>query len=369
VDEKPPALAWAWVMGLAAWARVEGVCFFGLLFMLGGLRRWRVPGIWRRLLRELLAFLAVWGPLVVFRLLYFGRLLPMSVYAKRGATDWISDVPVGSAVHGLVLGGPAGGFYRFLGDHGPSVALLCAAFLLSRARYAGVAIVCMIAGGGAVLVWSGGDWMPHDRLLAPYLPLLAAGTALGLRALLFHGEQREYGGHWPSAAATLVAFALVGWGAGRPLEQERVATVDLADARQLGERLAKVRQPEDVVASDMAGVLLYYWDVRGIDMYGLCDAHVAERGRRDALGAGRGDLAYVAGQRPTFYAFNQPGMARSFFQADFFAAQRSEYFQVEFPEGTFKSLHLAPALFVRKDRPALAEVERALGARMIDARP
>lgn len=91
--------------------------------------------------------------------------------------------------------------------------------------------------------------------------------------------------------------------------------------------------------------------------------------RRHALGAGRGDLAYVAGQRPTFYAFNQPGMARSFFQSDFFVAQRPEYFQVEFPEGTFKSLHLAPALFVRKDRPALAEVERALGARLIDARP
>jgi len=121
------------------------------------------------------------------------------------------------------------------------------------------------------------------------------------------------------------------------------------------------------VASDMAGVLPYYWDAPTIDMYGLCDAHVAEYGQMQPNGAGRADLAYVAGLRPTFYAFNEGGMAKSFFQADYFARQRADYFLLEFPVGTFRSVRLAPALLVRKDRPAVAELAQALGARLIDA--
>ena len=114
-------------------------------------------------------------------------------------------------------------------------------------------------------------------------------------------------------------------------------------------------------------MLPYYWDARTIDMYGLCDAHVAEYGRVQPHGAGRADPAYIAGLRPTFYAFNQLGMAKSFYQAGYFEAQRADYFLLDFPAGTFRSTQLAPALLVRKDRPEVGEVARALGARLIDA--
>jgi len=359
--------AWAFVMGVAACTRPEGVCFFVLLFLLGAVRRCRVPAVWRQLLRELGSFLVVWGTLVAFRLLYFGRLMPNSVHAKRGATDWAWSVSPIAAVSGLLHGTAAQTFYGYLRSNLLATALLCGTLLLSATRYAGIVIAAMTLGCAATLVWNGGDWMPYDRLLAPCVPLLAVGVALGLRGLLFHDEQRGRLGHGPSILATLAIFGLLCWHDGQPLDKEQVGAVELADARHLGEELSRLRRPDDVVASEMAGILPYYWGAPTLDLFGLCDSYVAEHGKVQVLGTGRIDHAYVASHRPTFYAFESVGMAASFYQGDFFIPYRNDYDLLEFTFGFFKSDRVAPIVMVRKDRPQVEELARAMGARLTDA--
>ena len=358
---------WAFVMGLAACTRPEGVCFFVLLFLLGLIRRCRTPGLGRQVLRELGAFLVVWGPLVAFRLLYFGHFMPTSVHAKRGATDWAWHASMRAAMRGLLQGPAAQTFYAYVTSHALATALLCGTLLLSATRYAGVVITAMTLGCAATLIWNGGDWMPYERLLVPSLPLLAVGVALGLRGLLFHDEQRGRFGHSPSLLVTLAITGLIGWHDGQPLDKEKATAVELADARHLGEELSRLRRADDVVASEMAGILPYYWGAPTLDLFGLCDPYVAEHGQVQMLGTGRIDHAYVASHRPTFYAFESLTMAASFYQGDFFIPYRNDYDLLEFTYGFFKSDRVAPVILVRKDRPQVDELRRALGARLTDA--
>jgi hypothetical protein len=367
VEGGKPGTSWAFVMGAAACMRPEGICFFLLLFLLGVLRRCRAQGLWRQLLRELGAFLAVFGPLLAFRLIYFGRFLPTSVHAKRGATDWVWSTSVSAAVRGLLRGAPAQMFYSYVEHNLLATALLCGTLLLSATRYAGIVIASMIVGCAATLVWNGGDWMPYDRLLVPCIPLLAVGTALGLRGVIFHDEQRSRLGHVPSSVATLAIVGLLCWRGSRPLDTESVGAVELADARQLGEKLARLRRAGDVVASEMAGILPYYWDAPTLDLFGLCDPYVAEHGAVQVLGTGRIDHAYVASHRPTFYAFERFGMAAAFYQGRFFTPHRNDYFLLEFPFGYFKSAQRSLMLMVRKDRPGVDELAQAVGAKLTDA--
>jgi hypothetical protein len=128
-----------------------------------------------------------------------------------------------------------------------------------------------------------------------------------------------------------------------------------------------LRRPDDVVASEMAGILPYYWGAPTLDLFGLCDTYVAEHGEVQVLGTGRIDHAYVASHRPTFYAFERFGMAASFYQGDFFVPYRNDYFLLEFPFGFFKSDRVAPMVMVRKDRPDVDALARAMGARLTDA--
>jgi hypothetical protein len=48
--------------------------------------------------------------------------------------------------------------------------------------------------------------------------------------------------------------------------------------RRMGEQLRENVRDDDVLATDMAGILPYYARVRTIDTFGLCDRYIAKHG-------------------------------------------------------------------------------------------
>jgi len=120
----------------------------------------------------------------------------------------------------------------------------------------------------------------------------------------------------------------------------------------------------------MAGILPYYWGAQTLDIYGLCDPHIAEHGKVMPLGIGRFDPSYLVAQQPTFYAFEFSFLAADFYQLPVFAPHRAEYYMLQYPYGYLGSTAFEPpVLLVRKDRPEVERVAQALGARLVEVGP
>jgi arabinofuranosyltransferase len=362
---------WPITMGLVAIARPEGGAFFlALLALLVGQRAshgapWRLAA--RELGRHAFWFAAVFAPFLVFRIAYYGAWLPNPVFAKAGAMARFAGVgPVvaarmfwqGTGVQAAVL----------MVEHlGMGAVLLPAGLLLRRVRYASLTMLAV--GLVAVLVNESveGDWMPHARLLTPAVAPAAVAVGLGLRAALFHAGQRVRGTHMPS----LLACAVVSWSSASAMWYQRdyrfPHTEIVEYLKRVGGALALARREDDVLATDMAGTLPYYSGLHTIDMFGLCDAHIARHGKRWAR-MGKLDLDYVIRARPTYYLFNFPSWARDLYRQPSFADQTDDYFAVLTPaylryRGADRKL-----LLVRKDRPQLDQLRLLLNARFIDAR-
>lgn len=358
---------WATVFGVAALVRPEGCLFFFLAFAINCIFRGRTPGAVEVAKRELVRFAVVFGPWLAFRLFYFRAWLPNSVVAKGGHAGALfhSDWP--TVVERLSHGPGAALVRDYAQGHTLASALLVGTLLLARTRQAGVTALSFALGCAALAVWSDGDWMPHARLLTPSIAPLAIGAALGLRGFFFHEEQRTRWGHLPSYALSAVALWLMLSSAKKRLEVENVNFVNLPRLREMGRRLAPLAREDDVVATEIAGILPYYWGAPTLDMLGLCDEHIARHGKPAPLGSGREDVAYVAAKRPTFYAFNLVSEAARLYSRPAFAPYRGEYALLQFPYRYLQPLNALPiTLFVRKDRKDLDSLLGATGGRLIE---
>lgn len=359
--------SWAVVMGIVALTRPEGVVCFLCLLALAMVRRRGQEEAFAQAKRELVAFGCVWGPWLVFRLVYFGRLFPNSVQAKSGHVATAVHT-WGDAAALLLHGAGTDMLSRYVADHGMAIALLLGALLLPRIRYAILLAVGLAVGYAAVATWNGGDWMPHDRLLTAAIVPLAVGSSLGLRGFLYHSEQK---GRWhlPSVVLTIVALGILVAGTHRFREPVAKGLIkDLPRMREMGTRLASTRRPDDRVVSAMAGILPYYWGVTTTDTYGLCDAYIAKHGAVLPLGIGRFDPAYLVSLAPTFYVFEFSYLAAEFYRLPEFAAHRDEYFMLQYPFGYLGSTAFEPpVVLVRKDRPDVRRMAEVLGARLVDA--
>ena len=358
---------WATVFAVAALVRPEGFAFFLLAFAIGCAFRGRAPGAIKRAQLELARFAIVFGPWLLFRRLYYGAWLPNSVLAKGGHMGWLLHSTVRAALLGVV-DGPGGTLLKdYAQSHILASALLVGTLLLKQTRQAGVTVLAFTLGCAALAVWSDGDWMPFDRTLTPCITPLAMGAALGLRGLFFHAEQRTRVGHAPSYALTALALVLMVLGARTRLAVESKRSVDLARVRRMGERLAPLARKDDLLATELAGILPFYWQTKTLDMAGLCDAHIAANGTPTRSGAGRKEVEYVSARRPTFYAFNLVSEAADFYTQPAFTHYHEEYALLQFPYRFLAPLKALPlTVFVRKDRKELAALTRAVGGRLVD---
>lgn len=325
------------------WVRPEGLGV-SILFLL--LIAWR-RGSARAVLAPGACVAASLLVLTLFRVLYYGEVLPNSVVAKSLPLELIAARWKSSILYlaGFALFSPA----LCLGP------LLVGAVLWRwRVRLPEPAIAVAALGLGAaalavvVVIRNTGDWMPHHRLLVQYAP--AAVLGLGVLAAVPAWQRR--------ALLAMLAAAVVSSAAtfrprtaGTPLIATmpsgfpEAAYIDLA--RTLAPRLA----PGDVVSGEAIGVLA--WHLEGVtihDPLGLTNHHLARFGRPDGW-YGRMDLDYTLGvARPSIAVFHFPGHFRKASPASF--------------EGY--EAHLAPGrpewgrrliVLVRRDRRELLPVD------------
>jgi hypothetical protein len=237
------------------------------------------------LLRFGAGFLLVAGPHLVWRVSYYGELIPAS------------GRPPGSAISeavprnlGLLLGQPL--FFMAF------VAAALAAVLVPRRReilYLGLlAVLC-----AAISVCIGGSgWSPGDRLYlsAAALLLVCAGALADLGA----GVQGRVGRWWagPTAAVALIgAHAAAGLTSFPEVvaRSKQAGVRDAVTARRLGQIVRAWARPGDWLAIRAAGTVPYYAGagVRVLNMH--------ERSLNDDPDRANGwSVARVLGRRPRF---------------------------------------------------------------------
>jgi len=271
------------LFGLAGLLRPEGSLFtlLGVLYVWPGR-----DGRFKRLLLYLLPPVVLVGGHEVFRLAYYGDLLPNTFYAKTGLNGR------------LVLRG-----LEYLGVFALSHLPL---FLLAAAlpwRKLGKRLAPMLAAVGLYfiyLVLIGGDWMAW-RLFVPILPILAVTAGLGLDRL------RRLDLPLRKAVLPLMVAASAGG--------LFLLTTSLGEYAHIGEYrfhetlhfrtghwLAEVSDPDDTIAVSSAGIMPWLTGLNTIDMLGLNDRHIArfgvDLGGRASPGHERYDNDYVLGRRP-----------------------------------------------------------------------
>ncbi len=359
--------AWSLAMGAVALTRPEGAGYFALLWGLSVVRdlwlRVSSRDVGRRALRRAGWFAAVYMPLVVLRGVYFHALVPNTVTAKSNLLTSLHGKPLADTFTALANGAGPRHLAEYATLFGVALYFALAGLLRSSTRYASFALLAVASAALAVDALDEGDWMPGWRLLTPALAPVAVSIALGLRAVLFQPDQRFFGTQLPSigVVAALVIPAAVrlypgGW-TPSPMEEYRF---------WLAKELGTVARPDDVMATDMAGVVPFYSGMRTIDMNGLCDREIALHGK--PLGAmGKVDRPYVIGRKPTFFQPNFVGEMRALYDDPSFASMRDDYYAVMTP-GYRAGIHIRDRkiLAVRKDRPGVRDLAAALGADLVD---
>ena len=293
---------WSGVLfGLLALTRPEGLLFVAVA---AGYRAWILvsahASLGRRDYHRVVALGVVLVPYLAWKYMYYGALVPNTVYAKS---------------LGLHLRAPLEGFwylYESLGTIGgflvlglPVAALLVAGKLRPWAIYS---ILTLFVYGAAVAA-GGGDWMPTQRFVVHVLPLIYLLVELGLVTVC--GAFRA--GRWARLLFTLLICGQTGYLVAGFAEQRFIVGLGghepVPPSPEQVSYLQEHVWPGDTIAVAEAGQIAYRMplDVRIIDMVGLTDAHIAHLpvrlpsglfGRGDAFG--KWDVDYVLEQQPRF---------------------------------------------------------------------
>jgi arabinofuranosyltransferase len=244
-----------------------------------------------RALLVLLSFGMVAGAATVFRLSYYGALLPNSITAK--------SVPLhdGALVMDNVYRG-----VRYVARFGRNSFTVAAGALLALwlAPSRAVVLLLLVVGSEvpAVLL-NGGDWMHHERLLVVYAPLLASLLALTLDRLWQLRSQGGAGRLRANLALLLLLLANVHTLVHNEWHVPHASAEPggiIGCYQQIGRRLAPVLRKGDVVATEALGLIGYELPDHYVhDPLGLTDAWVSRHGTyRPRIG--RIDYGYTYGK-------------------------------------------------------------------------
>jgi hypothetical protein len=238
--------------------------------------RWRVDAreAMRRLPRYGSAFLLVFGAYFVFRVVYFGDVVPNTYRAK--VQPWMMSH---SPERLLELGGAAAGWMAW-----PALGLALSLFPLADAarRPRQLVLGVYLAIAGAAYLALPPDWMGEFRFATPFFIFLAwlfaEALAGGWRSLRERAALRV---SWlvPTAAVLLLAETTAA-NAARSTDFSLRPTVPFTAIAtfakaydELAERAA-VDRPS-LLAPDLGGTLFHVKRLRVYDLAGLCDKTVA----------------------------------------------------------------------------------------------
>jgi hypothetical protein len=213
-------------------------------------------------------------------------------------------------------------------------------------------------------MWLGHDWMPYDRFFVVAIVPLSVAVGVGLSALLFHKSQAFKAS---SAPSWLMAGALVFLCVeenrsdhGQPPFRNEFMSL-LAN---LGTGLQPLLREQDIVATELAGVVPYKIKAKSIDMLGLCDRHIASHGEHQES-FGKRSLGYVIAQHPDFYLFQSARDAVPLYGHAAFAPYEGYYRVIATDDYLQFETGEPPMLLVRKDFPRLPEVLEGLQAHTV----
>lgn len=284
---RPWAAGFAW--GLAYLIRPEGLALGALTGLFALTRGLLERQGWRRTLsgcvRYAGALALVAGPLLVWRLVYYGSLFPNTFHAKR--------VPFSILLprNYRLLASHALFFLTVLG----AVALV---LLVWHRRSARAWLVATLATGSAAISLSvhNNFWMPGHRLQQTSIALfivLASGLAQGLENT--SGVQT-----WRRAILSAIFLGLLLLSAWTVFPEMRTLSElhyarDDHPARRMGLAIRAQARPGDWLATRDAGMVPYFAGpgvhVLDIHEHSLNDARIARRGW---------DLGYILGHKPRF---------------------------------------------------------------------
>ena len=288
------------VIALATLLRPEGALVGAVAFMVLAFRRPRLP-----LLSFALAAAAPVSVLVLWRLGYYGEIVPNTFFAKLSAAPWrraqvglryafFTVSELGFALSAMLL-----------------LSALVAPWKAPATRIIRLVVPVYVA----YVLWVGGDFFDLFRFFVPILPLLfvsLVASALALESYLgitTGGWLVVVGLAAPAYLASQISLRRRALqieeperaGAGiEPLGWTKQHAVIWADT---GRFLRVHAQAGDSMADAAAGAAPYYSGLPNLDLLGLSDAEVARHGLRLGSRPGHQRLArleYVLARRPTY---------------------------------------------------------------------
>lgn len=327
-------------LALTVMTRPEGVLVAGLVLADQALesllkRRFQIIFV-------LVAFLALFLPWFLWRWSYYGDLLPNTFYAKVGATS--AQVRRGWKY-----------FNEMYVPARPLIFLALLALLVQWSwlrryiRYYLLPLLLLLYTAYIILV--GGDGLPAYRFFAPLAPSLCLLAAIGICRLPI--SRRLVAG---LALLILVVNLYYAY-----TDKETYQNLQRGDyVQQKGTLVGRwllERAPEGtVIATNTAGTIPYYSQLKTIDMLGLNDRHIARR-EMTYMGYGfagheKGDGAYILAKRPDIIQFSSAsGSERP--SVDFFGDNeiyRNPLFREEYRLSTYEmSDGSSLLLYIRKD--------------------
>jgi len=276
----------------AVLTRMDGLVFVGvaLLYLL-----WASPGTRLKSAGIFLAsFLVIYLPYFIWRVTYYGDLLPNTFYVKAGGLSWPQIGRGLSYVGHFAITPP----YLL-----PAIVIMIAYVLYRRSFKWRIGYLLMSIGVYlAYITWVGGDHMYAFRFM---LPVIAA-TALLIYAVIISIKAH------PSKFITGLIYLIVLAAVSlqflnheiNPRKMDNAATVGKA----VGEYIEQNWPKGSLVALNTAGSTPYFApDLRFLDMLGLNDRHIAHRRItsyqlywQHVPGHSKGDGAYVLSRRPDY---------------------------------------------------------------------
>lgn len=292
--------------------RVDGVVFAVPFFFYVLLcdRRWRT------LLVTFLPYIVLYLAYTVWRVVYFGHLLPNTVAAKGGS-------PIGPRlINGL------GYIYGQALGHLPLLILLVVPLIvgafrrLSRrteekevddapgTRPAFAMLIGLVLLYTGFIVFIGGDWMPAGRFLYVLAPCFALVAAVAWCRFVTARLLESSG----VVAAILFGALCFHSFHGSFVHQNYIPDVsnwknDLKQLARMGQWFNQTLPDDTLIAVFANGVLSYQSQLPTIDMLGLTDEHIARKGKRreELPGHQAYDFHYVISRKPALAIWNGGG--------------------------------------------------------------
>lgn len=268
------------VVGLCFWTRPDGILIAGLIWLYA-LSQSHTR---KQMIIEGLVIAGFVGGLSLFRVLYFGSIVPNTYTLK------VDGIPLDVRLQGGIS------FIRpFVVSIALPLLIILVALIRRKVAFAGFCLLLVFV-AMAYQVWAGGDVLPQWRMLVPVMPVLFLLMVWALSSL-----------KWRVALPVLVVCMIVMEWEFLPSFIAPFRASDGSALVQIGRAMKAVTQDDATIAVFAAGSIPYYSERRSIDCLGKSDAYIAHlppdlsgavswAGMKSVPGHNKYDLEYCIGK-------------------------------------------------------------------------